>query len=128
MIAIVDYFHSPHRLTNEELASSGLKGTKIPRGLIESHSTNRAGYVSNAVGTNSIPIHHPKKNEFLAALHAPGDKLVHQALSHTGFSAPYSMGSASLSYDGEHGAAYLLIILFPFPPLPMQHRFLQSSA
>lgn len=128
MIAIVDYFHSPHRLANEEFASSLLKGTKVPWGLIESHPTNRAGYVRNTLWTNSIRIHHPKENEFLAALHAPGDKLVDEALSHTGFSAPYSMRSASLSYDGEHGAAYLLIILCTFPPLPMQHRFLQSSA
>ena len=121
VIAIVDYFHGPHRLASEELASSGLTGTEIPRGLIESHPANGAGYVSNTLWTNSIPIHHPEENEFFAALRAPGDKLVHKALSHTGFSAPYSMGSASLSYDGDHGAAHLLIILFAFPALAMQN-------
>jgi hypothetical protein len=67
MIAIVDYFHSPYRLASEELASSGLTGKKIPRGLIESHPTNGTGYVSNTLWTNSIPIHHPEENEFFAA-------------------------------------------------------------
>ena len=121
MIAIVDYFHGPHRLASEELASSGLTGKEIPRGLIESHATNGTGYVSNTLWTNSIPIHHPEENEFFAALRAAGDKLVHRALSHTDFSARYGMGSASLSYDGDHGAAYLLIVLFAFPPLAMQN-------
>jgi hypothetical protein len=83
MIAIVDYFHGPHRLASEELASSRLTGKEIPRGLIESHPTNGTGYVSNTLWTNSIPIHHPEENEFFAALRAAGDKLVHRALSHT---------------------------------------------
>jgi hypothetical protein len=120
MIAIVDYFHSPHRLASEELASSGLTGKEIPRGLIESHPTNGTGYVSNTLWTNSIPIHHPEENEFFAALRAAGDKLVHRALSHTDFSARYGMGSANLSCDGDHGAAYLLIVLFGCPHLAMQ--------
>ena len=121
MIAIVDYFHGPYRLASEELASSGLTGKEIPRGLIESHPTNGTGYVSNTFWTNSIPIHHPEENEFFAALRAAGDKLVHRALSHTDFSARYGMGSASLSYAGDRGAAYLLIVLFAFPPLAMQN-------
>jgi len=87
-------------------------GTKIARGLIEPHPTNGASYVSNTLWTNSIPIHHPEENEVFAALRAPGDKLVHKALSHRGFAALYSMGSAGLSYDGDHGAVYPLIILF----------------
>ena len=114
VIAIVDYFHGPHRLASEELASSGLIGTKIARGLIESHSTNGTGHLSNTLWTNSIPIHHPEENEFFAAFGASADKLVHKALSHTGFNARYSVGSASLSNDGDHRAAYLLIILFAF--------------
>jgi len=123
MIAIVDYFHSPYRLASEELASSGLTGKKIPRGLIESHPTNGTGYVSNTLWTNSTRIHHPEKNEFFAALRAAGDKLVHGALSHTDFSARYGMGSASLSYDGDHDAAYHLIVLFAF----LKNRFLHPG-
>jgi hypothetical protein len=84
---------------------------------MESHPTNGTGYGSNTLWTNSIPIHHPEENEFFAALRAAGDKLVHTALSHTDLSARYGMGSASLSYDGDHGAAYLLIVLLAFPPL-----------
>jgi hypothetical protein len=121
MMAIVDYFHGPHRLGSEELVSSGLTGEEIPRGLIESHPTNGTGYVSNTLWTNSIPIHHPEENEFFAAFRAASNKLVHGALSHTDFSARYSMGSASLSYHGDHGAAYLLIVLFAFLPLAMQN-------
>ena len=105
VIAIVDYFHGPHRLASQELASSGLTGNEISRRLIESHPTNGAGYVSNTLWTNSIPIHHPEENEFFAALRAPGNKLVHKALSHTGLSASYCMGSASLSNDGVHDGA-----------------------
>jgi hypothetical protein len=127
MIAIVDYFHGPHRLASEELASSGLTGKEIPRGLIESHATNGAGYVSNALWTNSIPIHHPEENEFFAALRAAGDKFVHKALPHTDSSARVSVGSASLCYDGGHGAAYLLIILFAFHLWRCKTRFLQLS-
>jgi len=48
--------------------------------------------------------------------------LVHWALSHTYFSARCGMGSARLSYDGDHGATYLLIVLFAFPPLAMQNQ------
>ena len=114
VIAIVDYFRGPHRLASEELASTGLTGTEIPGGLIESHPTYGAGYVCNTLWTDSIPIHHPEENEFFAALGASADKLVYKALSHTGFSARYGMGSASLSNDGDHRAAYLLIILFVF--------------
>jgi hypothetical protein len=121
MMAIIDYFHGPHRLASEELASSGLTGKEIPSGLIESPPTNGTGYVSNTLWTNSIPIHHPEENEFFAALRATGNKLVHRALSHTDFSARYSMGSASLSYDGDHGAAYLLIVLFALLRLAMQN-------
>jgi hypothetical protein len=87
MIAIVDYFHGPHRLASEKPTSSWLTGKEIPRGLIESHPTNGAGYVSNTLWTNSIPIHHPVENEFFAALRAAGNKLVHRALSDTDFSA-----------------------------------------
>jgi len=116
VIAIVDYLHGPHRLASEELASSGLIGTKNARGLIESHPTDGTGYLSNTLWTNSILIHHPEENEFFAAIRAPGDKLVRKALSHAGLSALYSMassmGSPSLSYDGDHCAAYPLIILF----------------
>jgi len=119
VIAIVDYFHGPYRLASEELASSGLTGKEIPRGLIESHPTNGTGHVSDTLWTNSIPIHHPEENEFFAALRAAGDKLVHRALSHTDISARYGMGSAS--YAGDHGAAYLLIVLLAFPPLAMQN-------
>jgi hypothetical protein len=72
--------------------------------LIESHPANGTGYVSNTLWTNSIPIHHPEENELFAALRAAGDKLVHRALPHTDFSARCGMGSASLSYDGDHGA------------------------
>jgi len=121
MMAIVDYFHGPHRLAREEFASSGLTGKEIPRGLNESHPTNGTGYVSNTLWTNSIPIHHPEENEFFAALRANGNKLVRRALSHTDFSARYGMGSASLSYDGDHGAAYLLIVLFALLPLAMRN-------
>lgn len=110
--AIIDDFHGSHRLAGGELASSGLTGTKVSRGLIESHPTNGAGHVRNTLWTNSIAIHHPEENEFFAALRAPGYKLVHKALSHTGFSAPYSIGGASLCNDGDHGAMYLSIILF----------------
>ena len=112
MIAIVDYLHGPHRLASEEPAPSGLIGTKIARGLIESHPTNGAGYVSNTLWTNSIPIHHPEENEVFAALRATGDKLVHKTLSPWGFGALCSVGSAGLSCDRDHGAVYLLIIPF----------------
>src|SRR5215510_2780461 len=92
MIAIVDYFHGAHRLASEELASPELTGKKIPRGLIESHSANGTGYLSNALWTNSVPIHHPEENEFIAALRAAGNKLVHRALSHTDFKCPLQHG------------------------------------
>ena len=119
MIAIVDYLHGPHRLASEELASAGLAGKEIPRRLIESHPTNGTGYVSNALRTNPIPIHHPEENEFFAALRAAGDELVHKALPHPDSSARYGIRRASLSYEGNHGAAYLPIITLCFPPLVM---------
>ena len=87
VIAIVDYFHGPHRLASQELASSGLTGKEISRRLIESHPTNGAGYVGNTLWTNSIPIHHPEENEFFAALRAAGNKLVSGALTPADFSA-----------------------------------------
>ena len=127
MIAIVDYLHGPHRLASEELAASGFTGKEIPRGLIESHPTNGAGYISNALWTDSIPIHHPEENEFFAALCAAGDKLVRKAFPPTDSSARCSMGSASRSYDGDHGAAHLLIIPFAFHPWRRKTRFLQLS-
>jgi len=99
----------------------GLTGTKVARGLIDSHPTNGAGYVSNTLWTNSIPIHHPEKNELFAALRAPGDKLVHKALSHTGFSAP-TPREVLVFPTSDHGAAYLLIILFALAmqtPIPL---------
>jgi hypothetical protein len=128
MIAIVDYFHGPHRLASEELASSGLIGKEIPRRLIGSHPTNGTGYVSNALWPNSIPVHHPEENEFFAALRAAGDKfVVHKALFHPDFSARYNTGGASLSYDGDHGAASLLIFLLAFNSWRCKIRFLQPS-
>lgn len=122
MTAIVDYFHGPHRLASEKLASSRLIRKEVRRGLIESHPANGTGHPSNTLWTNSIPVHHPDENEFFAALRAVGHKLVfHRALCQTDLSARFFKGSASLSYHGDHGAEYLLIVLSVFPHLAMQN-------
>jgi hypothetical protein len=115
MIAIVDYFYGPHWLASEELESLALIRKEFPRGLFESHPTNGTGYVSHALWANSIPVHHPDENEFFAALRTAGYKfVVHRALSHPDFGPRFKAGSASLSCDGDHRAARLLIVLLAF--------------